>query len=128
MYHQLIPIHLDLLSSFKKIINELYDEFSNSTFKIINQNNTYYVNVEGSNGDEFNMAVKNVKSTIIRLTEINDQRRMKKKLHKERYQKKKQAIAAENIEKNIKRIFGKRISFNADFLNKTDLIYFDIYQ
>ena len=32
--------------------------------------------------------VKNVKSTIIRLTEINDQRRMKKKLHKERYQKK----------------------------------------
>ena len=30
--------------------------------------------------------------------------------------------------KNIKKIFGKWISFKTDFLNKTDLVYFDIYR
>ena len=57
----------------------------------------------GSNGDEFN-SVKNVKSTIIRLTEINDQRRMKKKLHKKDIKKKTKIAKIENIEKILKEL------------------------
>ena len=30
--------------------------------------------------------------------------------------------------KNIKKIFGKRISLKTDFLDKTDFVYFDIYR
>jgi hypothetical protein len=102
MYQQSISIQQELIPYIKKTIRGLYGEFTNSTFRVIRENNSYVVNVEGSHGEEFNKAVKTINSIVYKLMEINEHRRMKKKIDKERNKKKKQVVAANNIEKYIK--------------------------
>lgn len=129
MYTEKLTLGFDIMKFIKKNLKEMSELFPATNFKVNNDPTDLSITLTSENSDEFNRALNGTKRMISKLSNDNFRYKMKKKIEKEKRNRKKMINAVKEIKKNISNSQNQEktklnvIDLNNENLFKNNMFY-----